>query len=316
MIDHVYDYDNQFIRMILISLAKTLTKSIRWINYFKPKGEETGRTRVLIPFYSSLTGEERTVLDAFVDDIVDKRVTMNTNQFQRGMIIFNGFSTRSNEFANPNQYLAEKKNINGVLRKIISKVKAVPVTLSFDIEIQLATQNEVAKCSQKILDMFYNYMFFNIDYYGLKIDALITLPDDKSITINREINYEADRKKEIKFSLDVNTHYPIFKINSDDLIVCDNDGDIDWDRLDVPRPTVDFEKSLKNYNKKYNIMAGHEGMGEIKRCYYEAYYSHLSQYGHIDDTNRKKYFMDNYMDELIKKVDKPDPFDEINDVDL
>jgi hypothetical protein len=281
MLEQQHDYDNQYFRMVTIALARTLNKAIRWINYFEPKNEnETGRKRVLIPFYTSLTGDERFTLDSFVDDIVDTRVTVNTDQFQRGMIIFNNFTTHSDQFANPNQYLAQKSEINGKLRKIISKVKAVPISINYDIEIQLDTQNEVDKCSQKLLNLLFNYMFFNIDYFGIKIDAVLQLPDDKNIEIQREISMDSDTKKYIKFSLEVQSYYPIFKIESDDLIVCDNDPDIDWDYLEIPRPTNDYLDSIKKYNESngiVNIKGGPsgsttiEGMTAIQRTFWERF---------------------------------------------
>jgi hypothetical protein len=56
MIDHIYDYDNQFVRMVAIALSKTLSKYVRWINYFSPtNSSSSGLYRVVLPFYTSLT---------------------------------------------------------------------------------------------------------------------------------------------------------------------------------------------------------------------------------------------------------------------
>lgn len=274
------DYDNQFFRMVTISLAKTMSKQIRWINRFEDKN-----IRVFLPFYTSLTGDERFCLDAFVDDIIDVRLQMNTDQLQRGTITFNGISSKGDELANPNQYLSKKVNINNKLKKVISKVKAVPISLTFDIEIHLATSNEVDKVSQKLLDMFFNYYFYNFDYYGLRIDAFFGLPDDKAIEIPREIKMDSDRKKTLKFNLEVKTFYPIFKITTDDLIVCDNDDLIDWEELDIPRPTEDFLNSIKNYNESQgvtNYVGGgndedKEGLTAVRKVYWETFYNRLDK---------------------------------------
>ena len=48
---------------------------------------------------------------------------------------------------------------------------------------------------KKIINTLFNYMFFNIDYYGIKIDAVFNLPDDKEVTIERDITMESDTKK-------------------------------------------------------------------------------------------------------------------------
>ena len=295
MIDRHFDFDDQYFRSITVALARTLNKSIRWINYFEPLNDtDTGRQRVLIPFYTSLTGDERFVFDAFVDDVADKRVNMNTDQYQRGIITLTSFGSRSDEYANPNQYLSQKTDINGTMRRIISKVKAVPMNLTYDIEIQLATVNEVDKCSQKIMNFLYNYMFFNIDYFGIKLDVILKLPDDKTIEIVREVSMDSERKKTIKFSLDVHSYYPLFRIDADDLVTCDNDSDFDWGYLGVPRPSLDFEKSLKNYSDAFGT-ALPEGYGKtgknknrnqpstIKRVYYQTFYNELERMNNVNN---------------------------------
>lgn len=296
MIDHTFDFDENFFREVTIALARTLNKNIRWINRF-----DDSYIRVLLPFYTSLTGDERFLMDAFIDDVVDQRISTNTDQYQRGVITFNGFSSVSDEFANPNQYLAQKANINGKERRILSKVKAVPVNFSYDIEIKLATESEVSKCSQKILELLYNYFFFSFDYYGLKMDAILILPDDKTIEIVREITMESDNKKTIKFSLEVRTYFPIFQISIDDLIACDNDGEINWDYLGVPKPTNNFMLSLLGYKQAYGDTAPSGvsytgstegdfeydpedppwpeiGAAEPKKVYWSAYFHELSKF--------------------------------------
>ena len=241
------NYDDQFIRQITIGLAKTLNKRIRWINRFEDKN-----IRVTLPMYLSEAGDENFLLDAFIDDIVDKRVSQNTDQFQRGIITFTGFGSKSDEFANPNQYLKQKYTISEKLRTIISKVKAVPININYDIKIQLATHIEIDKVSQKILNLLFNYYYFNIDYFGMKIYAVLTLPDDKGIEIQRELSMESDRKKFINFSLNIETYYPIFAMDIDDLIPCDNDDEIDWNYLEIPKPNNDFNDTVKKYNEAIN----------------------------------------------------------------
>lgn len=276
------DFDNQFIREVTIALSKTLSKSIRWINHFSDK-----KVRVVIPFYTNITKDERFDLDAFVDDIVGTRVQLNTDQYQRGVISLMSFASISSEFANPNEYLHQKSNVSGVMRSVISKVKAVPMSLHYDIEIKLDSYNEIDKCSQKILNTLFNYFFFNFDYYGLKIDAVLSLPDDKTIEVPQEITLQSDTKKSIKFSLEVRTYFPIFKIDIDDLTTCDNDDSFNWDYLGVPQPTNDFSKSLKSYNEAFgqttiNDEGNTEGVEDYKRVFWKVYLNYLEENKTID----------------------------------
>lgn len=230
-----YNFDDNFIRMTTVALAKVLGTKIRWIN----RWSDGKKIRVLIPFYTSFAGQERFVLDAFVDDTVGKRAELNTDQKQRGSITFKGGSQRDDEFANPNMYLTKESKINNEYKSIVSRTKAVPITLSYDIQIKLDNELEANICYTKILDVLYNYAFFNISYFGLKIDSFFKLPSDTGVDIPREINLSSDDTITIKFSLDINTYYPIFTVMTDDFEICDNDGTIDWDFLGIKRPEGD-----------------------------------------------------------------------------
>lgn len=227
-----YNYDDNFVRMSTIALCKVLATKVRWIN----RWSDGKKIRVLIPFYTSMAGQERFMLDAFVDDTVSTRAELNTDQKQRGVVTFKGGSQRDDEFANPNQYLAKSTKINDEFKSIVSRTKAVPISLNYDIMIKLDNEWEVNTCYTKMLDVLYNYRFFNISYFGLKIDAFFKLPSESGIDIPREINLGSEDTITMKFSVEINTYYPIFNVNSEDFEVCDNDAQIDWDYLGVERP--------------------------------------------------------------------------------
>ena len=233
-IDENYNYDDNFVRMTTIALCKVLTTKVRWIN----RWSEGKKIRVLIPFYTSFAGQERFMLDAFVDDTVSTRVELNTDQKQRGIVTFKGGSQRDDEFANPNQYLSKETKINDQFRAIVSRTKAVPISLNYEIKIKLDNEWEADTCYSKVLDTLYNYRFFNVSYFGMKIDAFFKLPSDGGIEIPREINLTSDNTITMTFTLEVHTYYPIFEVSTDDLEVCDNDDSIDWDFLGVPKPEI------------------------------------------------------------------------------
>lgn len=232
MIGDIKNFDDNFFRMIGVGLIKTLTKCITWVNYFHDK-----KIRVVLPFYLSLGGNERFLLDAFVDDIVDIRTELNTDQLQRGVVTFTGFNTKVSEFGNPNQYLAKETVLNGEMKTFLQKTKGIPISMNYDVEITFKSEIEIFKASEKILNMLFNYMFYNIDYFGMKIDACFNLPDDKGIEIPRDINFDANSKKTIKFSLIVQTYYPSFFEDTDNYIICDNDDEIDWNKLCMKKPS-------------------------------------------------------------------------------
>lgn len=227
-----YNYDDNFVRMTTVALTRILTKRVRWIN----RWADGKKIRVILPFYTTFAGQERFMLDAFVDDVASTRVELNTDQKQRGVVTFKGGSQRNDEFANPNEYIAKSSKINGEFKSVVSRTKAIPLTLNYDIEIRLDNEWEADTCYTKILDVLYTYFNFNINYFGLKIDAFFSLPAESGIEIPREINLASDNTISIKFSLEVSTYYPVFTVQNDDFEVCDNDDQIDWEFLDIKQP--------------------------------------------------------------------------------
>ena len=248
-IDNEYNYDDNLVRMTKIALAKVLGTKVRWIN----RWSDGKKIRVIVPFYTSFAGQERFMLDAFVDDTASSRVELNTDQKQRGVITFKGGAQRDDEFANPNQFLSKEYKLNDEFKNVISRVKAVPITLSFDIQIRLDNEWESDECYTKLLDVLYNYRFFYISYYGLKIDAFFKLPASTGVEIPREINLGSDNTISMKFSLDVETYYPIFMVATDDFEICDNDDSIDWNFLGKPKPS-DLAVSGNTISKSARIV--------------------------------------------------------------
>lgn len=252
MIDEEYHYDDNYFRMVTISLARVFHSKVRWINRFENK-----KIRVLIPFYTSIAGQERFLLDAFVDDIPDQRVEMDTTQKQRGIITFNGVTSIDDQFANPHQYISKTSKINDEIRTIWSRTKAIPITSSYNIKIRLDNEGEIYTCVSKLLDTLFNYYFSSFDYFGLKIDLFFKLPADKTIEIIREQNLSSEITPTINMSLDVETYYPVFQTNTDDYEVCDNDNKINWKLLGVDRPTGDItDVGLKRVNWYNNFIDG------------------------------------------------------------
>jgi hypothetical protein len=231
-IGHEYNYDNNYFRMIIVALAKTLNRQLRWVYRF-----ETGKKCVSLPVFTTMTGEERFLLDSFVDDITDKRVELNTDIKPRGIINLENWGPTSDEFANPNIYIPKTVKIDRELKRIVTKVKSIPIQFTFNFEIHMNSENEVYYINQKILDMMYNYYFFSIDYYGLKIDSVMFLPDDKTVEQPRAIPIDTqNRDKVMKIPITVKSYYPSWKVDTDKIDCGEN---------------VEFENMKKVYYKAY-----------------------------------------------------------------
>ena len=97
------------------------------------------------------------------------------------------------------------------IRKVIAKVRAVPITVNYDLEILLSSEIDTFKCSQAIMDTLWLYKFMYFEYNFMNIDAVILMPDTNSIEMSREKNLTSDNNIELKASFEVQTYYPAFR---------------------------------------------------------------------------------------------------------
>lgn len=208
MIGERYNFEDVFFRDLTVCVLDTLEGQIKWINRFT-----SGDVYVQVPFYYSLTGDERFLLDSFSDDIVSENrfIELNTDMIPRGHLTMTGFNIKSDEFANPNVWLRMVVENEVEIRKVIAKVRAVPITVNYDLEILLSSEIDTFKCSQAIMDTLWLYKFMYFEYNFMNIDAVILMPDTNQIEMSREKNLTSDNNIKMKVSFTVETYYPAFR---------------------------------------------------------------------------------------------------------
>ena len=103
MIGNNFNYDDVFLRSVTIAVLDTLEGEIRWDYNFT-----SGKREVSVPFYYSLTGDEKFVLDAFSDDVVsnNRLNALNIGETPRGVLTLTGFDMLTDQLGNPNVWIA------------------------------------------------------------------------------------------------------------------------------------------------------------------------------------------------------------------
>lgn len=208
MIGEKFNYEDVFFRDLTVCVLDTLEDQIKWTNRFT-----SGDYFVKVPIYYSMTGDERFLLDSFSDDIVsDSRyVELNTDTIPRGHLTMTGFNIKSDEFANPNVWLRMVVENEKEIRKVLTKVRAVPVSVTYDLTILLSSEIDSFKCSQSILNTLWIYRFMYFEFNFMNIDAVLTMPDTNQVEMSREKNLTSDNSIKLKVSFTVDTYYPAFR---------------------------------------------------------------------------------------------------------
>ena len=208
MIGERFNMEDVFFRDLTVCVLDTLEGEIRWTNRFS-----SGDKEVNVPFYYSMTGDERFLLDSFTDDVVsnNRYVELNTDMIPRGHLTLTGFDIRSDEFANPNVWLKMVIENKEAIRKVLTKVRAVPVSVKYDLVILLASEIDIFKCSQAIMDTLWLYRFMYFEHNFMNIDAVMLIPDSNQVEINREKNMTSDNQIKLTVSFEVQTYYPAYR---------------------------------------------------------------------------------------------------------
>lgn len=209
MIGDYFNYDDSFFRDLTICVLDTLEGQVKWVNRFT-----SGDVEVNVPFYYSMVGGETMLLDSFADDIVsdeNRFIELNTDIIPRGHITLKNIQVQSDSFANPNVFLRTVVENETEIKKILTKVRALPISVNYDLEIILDSEIDTFKASQALFNTLWIYKYMYFEYNYMNIDAIMLVPDENQIEINREIDLTSDNKVKMTVSFEVQTYYPAFR---------------------------------------------------------------------------------------------------------
>lgn len=206
-IDNKFNFDDVFYRDLTVCLLATLEDKISWVNRFS-----SGPVEVVAPIYYSMTGNEDFLMDTFQSDIASdaQPLEINTDSYPRGHITMKTWRIKSDEFANPNQWLRMVVENETEIKKVLTKIRALPITANYELTLLVNSEIDTFKASQAIMDTLWLYKHMYFEYNFLYVDALIIVPDDMEVTINREKNISSDDSIKLTINFEVHTYYPAF----------------------------------------------------------------------------------------------------------
>lgn len=213
-INERYNYDDVFLRDLTISVLAELENKIRWTNVF-----ESGLKDVDCKIYYSLTGSEDYLMDSFNDDIAsDQRfVELNTDSYPRGHLTLSSWNIRSDEFANPNVWLRMVVENQEEMKSLLTKVRAMPITANYQLSVLVNSEIDTFKASQSIMNTMWAFRYFYFEYNFMNIDAVLEVPEDQDVEIQREHNLSTPSEIKLTLNFQVKTYYPSFSANASDL---------------------------------------------------------------------------------------------------
>ena len=203
------NFNDVYLRDVILGFLGFLKDRFKW-NY----ESEQGTSEFILPIHYSLTGDNRYIMDAFYDDVPEKRVNMNTDTIPRGIITLKSWAIKPDEFTNPNIWLNINREIDGELQQIVTMTKAVPIKLTFTLDTILDNEIDVFKCWQTYMDNMWIYKYFTYDYAKVPINAVFNFISDTENPMVRDFKFGDLNVLKTQYTFEIHTFYPIFDLDN------------------------------------------------------------------------------------------------------
>lgn len=246
------NFSEVFLRNVIVGFLGFLQGKFNIIT----SSNENGKKSINVPVYYSFTGKNRYILDAFYDDIPDKRVQSNTDQIPRATIKLDSWNIKNDEFTNPNVWVEVEKVLNDEIFEFATQLKAVPIKLNFNLEIIVENEIDIFKLWEEYMKTIWIYKYFNFTYHRIPIQAVFNFIGDTDNEFVRDFNFGDANVNRFKmnYSFEVHTFFPLFDINRNNIKEYNNKSNYAMGTI------IDFNGQL--YIANTNINANDKLPGE------------------------------------------------------
>lgn len=249
-VHHKFNYDNIFIRTVIAGVINILNDRL----YLVYQLSDTETKTTYVPFYYSMTGDERALQDFFQqwnDCVQPKMVDGNIDRLPRGIVKMSNVSIN---LASMTNYLVRgdyvKESATGELMTHSAKLHSIPLRMTFEVELQFDTQEDSWKIWEKIVELLWPTIASSVRWNYVRIPFQMGFPADIAIEKLFQWSYGSVNSSNVniimKFNIELETYYPVFDKNteffkgnrieeilSSEAIERDQDGNITFTRSGV-----------------------------------------------------------------------------------
>lgn len=203
---------NQTLAILDLFNNRANTEQVEDCDVYDPK-------RYPIPFFYNFSSDENFLKDFYINLPDDCKIPVhaegNYDPLPRGIVTFTGMTIRSNDIVNKFVRGTFQKEIKGANNERVTKVFnsrlfAIPLTLTYDVDVKTASLNQAFKVVQSIIEVFYKNNIMYYQYRGLRMQSNIQFPESYNVEKILKFSYTDDNKIDIKFTCEVETYYPAF----------------------------------------------------------------------------------------------------------
>jgi hypothetical protein len=197
----------QVMTYVIVSLLAELKDKVYYFNRI----DEDTLQKINLPFFYSVTGNERFLLDNFLfDAIEDGKAIGNYEVVPRGVIALNSMAIDTGSMTNKFVRSEIVKEVLGQLKTYTVETMFLPIDLSFNTTVICSNNLEMLKVTESIISKLYKATIFNVDLGMFRVEASLQIPEDYSQ--ERPFEFGLNDKKEflVTFEIQVKTFMPVF----------------------------------------------------------------------------------------------------------
>ena len=203
-----YNKDSTILRYVIVATLAELRDKVFYYN----KIDEDTLQRINVPFYYSVTGNERFLMDNFVYDAIAKDKAIGDYEVvPRGVLQLSSLSIDSGSATNKFVRGEFVKEVCGVLRTFSLETNFLPLNMTFGVTVVCSNNLEMLKVTESILSKLYKTTTYSVDLGMFRVQASMAVPEDYSQ--DKLFEFALNDKKEfnVTFDIEVKSFVPIFE---------------------------------------------------------------------------------------------------------
>ena len=161
--DLEFNKDDVILRNIIVGVLATLNNKMWWYQ----QNTATKKVKVNVPFYFSTTGDERFLMDMFMNTVSaggtdTQHAEAIYNQLPRAILQLDSLAIDAGSLTNKFvRAFYQRVNEDGNLATFNSEVFMVPLKLNMTVDLYVDSNLDVFKGMQRTIEIFYKHNLFH-----------------------------------------------------------------------------------------------------------------------------------------------------------
>lgn len=203
-----YNRDSTILRYVIVATLAELRNKVFYYNRI----DEDTLQKVTVPFYHSITGDERFLSDNFIYDAASEGKAIGDYEVvPRGVLQLSSLAIDSGSQTNKFVRGEFVKEVGGVLRTFALDTNFLPLNMTFGVTVICSSNLEMLKVTESILSKLYKTTTYSVDLGMFRVQASMAVPEDYSQDKLFEFGLNDKKEFNVTFDIEVQSFVPVFE---------------------------------------------------------------------------------------------------------